>query len=330
MPTDTEIREVAQRVSNWGRWGSDDQRGTLNHIGPEQIRHAATLVERGVSFSLGLDINERGIWDASSFRRNPLHLMTVDGGDSEYLTHHSPQEGLGSNVAAAMWGRGLTRFNDDMIIMSLQGSTQWDALAHVYYDDMMYNGVPAHAVTSAGASKLGIDQMANGVVGRGVLLDIARHRGLAHLPPNEAVEPEELAGVAAAQGVEIRTGDILVIRTGWLATFPDHKEPRTWRAGCPGLSWRCAEWLHQHSVAAVAADNTAVEASNPQIGPEESAIPLHLLCLRDMGMPFGELWRVEELAQDCAEDGRYEFQLVAPPLRVTGGVGTPLNPLALK
>jgi len=329
MPTESELRAMGERVRNWGRWGPEDELGTLNLIGPEQIAAAAALVRRGAVFSLGMDIGDKGIWDGSTFRRNPVHTMTVDGGDRELLTHLD-DGGSASPVVAAMWGRGLARFNDDLLIMHLQSSTQWDALAHVYYDDQLYNGVPAASVTSQGATRQGIQTMARGVVGRGVLIDVARHRGVEHLPRNERVEPEELDRVLAAQGVELRTGDIVVVRTGWLAQFPAHAEARVWRSGCPGLDWTCAEWLHRHDVAAVAADNTAVEASAPSYPEGDEPLPMHLLCLRDMGMPFGELWDPEALAADCAEDGVYEFQLVAPPLRVTGAVGSPLNPLALK
>lgn len=330
MPTEVEFREVALRVSNWGRWGPDDQLGTLNHITPDRIREAAVLVRQGKVYSLGLQIDENGIWGGSTFRRNPVHLMTVDGGDSELIAHLSGWEGPGQSILAAFWGRHLARFNDDVIFMPLQASSQWDALSHVYYDGQMYNGVPASAVTSQGATALGIERLGGGITGRGVLVDVARHRGVEHLPPNEAIEAEELDATLAAEGVTLKSGDILLVRTGWWPQFRAMGDPARWRSGCPGLSWTCAEWLHRHDVAAVAADNTAVEQSRSHYEEDDQSMPLHLLCLRDMGMPFGELWDLESLATDCASDGVYEFLVAAPPLKVTGGVGSPVNPLAIK
>jgi kynurenine formamidase len=330
MPTEAELRGLAEQVSNWGRWGADDALGTLNHLTADRVRDAAGLVRRGAVFSLGLDIDERGIWEGSTFRRNPIHLMTVDGGDVDLKRHLASWDGPGSSVLAASWGRHLARYNDDYIIMPLQASTQWDALSHVYYDGLMYNGVEASAVTSQGATRHGIERLARGIAGRGVLIDVARARGIEHLPPNEPVEIEELDAVLSRQDVQLRGGDIVLVRTGWWPQFAVLRDPGRWRAGCPGLSWRTAAWLAEHDVAAVAADNTAVEVTRTQYAEDDQSMPLHMLCLRDMGMPFGELWNLEELAADCATDGVYEFQLVAPPLRVTGGVGSPLNPLAIK
>lgn len=330
MPTEAELRAAASRVSNWGRWGPDDQLGTLNHITPDRIREAAGLVRHGRVFSLGLQIDENGIWGGSTFRRNPVHLMTVDGGDTELIAHLTGWDGPGKSILSAFWGRHLARFNDDVLFMPLQASTQWDALSHVYYDGQMYNGVVATAVTSQGATVHGIERLGGGITGRGVLIDVARNRGVDHLPPNEAIEPEELDAGLSAEGIDVKSGDILLVRTGWWSRFRAMDDPARWRAGCPGLSWTCAEWLHSHDVAAVAADNTAVEQSRSSYEEDDQSMPLHLLCLRDMGMPFGELWDLESLASDCASDGVYEFLLAAPPLKVTGGVGSPVNPLAIK
>jgi kynurenine formamidase len=221
------------------------------------------------------------------------------------------------------------KFNDDYIIMPLQAGTQWDALSHVYYDGQMYNGVPSGAVTSFGATKNSIDQVdVKGIAGRGVLLDVANHRGVPHLPPNTPISPEELDEVARAEHVEIMSGDIIIVRTGWWATFLQTRDGHAWTMGSPGLSWRVAEWLHDHECAAVAVDNIAVEASAAEV--EGVMLPMHLLCIRDMGLMLGEMWDLEGLSRDCAADGVYEFLLAAPPLRVTGAVGSPINPLAMK
>ena len=219
------------------------------------------------------------------------------------------------------------RFNDDMIIMTLQAATQWDAISHVYYDDQLYNGYPASSVTSLGAYHCGIDKVdSKGITSRGVLLDVVKHRGAeTFLELGTPITPEELDDVARAQGVTVGRGDIVLVHTGWWSRFlqnGDGTEPGA------GLDWLCAAWLHDHEVAAVAADNLMVE--DPVSAVEGTFLPMHMLCLRDMGMMFGEYWNLTPLAADCAADGVYEFQLIAPPLSVVGAVGSPVNPIAIK
>jgi kynurenine formamidase len=194
----------------------------------------------------------------------------------------------------------------------------------------MYNGVPASAVTSAGATRNSIDQVdVKGIAGRAVLIDVAASLGHEHLPAATTIEPEHLDVALERQGVDTEPGDVVLIRTGWWRQLPRIGRD-LWRAGCPGLSWRCGRWLHDRSIAAVAADNLAVEIVEFGVGGPEVVMPLHLLCLRDMGMMLGELWYLEDLAADCALDGVYSFHLVAAPLRVTGAVGSPVNPIAIK
>ena len=324
-----EWRKVAEKVRNWGRWGKDDELGTLNHITAEKVRQAASLVKQGKIFPLGVDFDGNGPQGAHGFRRNPIHLMTVDGGDEDVAKHLLGWKEGAEQELGHIWEAGPMRFNDDFIIMPLQAATQWDALAHVYYDGQLYNGYPASSVTSLGATKNSIDKIdKKGVVSRGVLLDVAHHKGVPHLAPNTPIYPEDLDAVAAAQGVQIEAGDIILVRTGWWRNFLEKRDGDAWIAGSPGLSWKCAEWLWEHDIAAVACDNVAVEVSPPEI--EGVILVFHLLTIRDMGMILGEMWNMEELSKDCASDGVYEFQIIAPPLRVTGAVGTPLNPLALK
>jgi kynurenine formamidase len=313
----TDFRRAAKELSNWGRWGADDELGTLNFITPDKVRRAAGLVRHGKVFPLGVDFGSSGPQGAFGFRHNPIHVMTVDGGDANSLVRYGP--GWDKNPTAAQLSGYLAdnpfRFNDDMVIMPLQAATQWDALSHVYYEDQLYNGFPADSVTSLGAFHCGIDKV-----------DLVRHRGaevfLAHGNP---IMPAELDDVARAQGVRIESGDIVLIRTGWWTRFlmtGDKVEPYS------GLDWSCARWLHDNEVAAVAADNLQVE--DPVSGIKGLFLPFHLLCLRDMGLMLGEYWDLTALAEDCAADGVYEFQLIAPPLRFTGAVGSPVNPIAIK
>lgn len=324
-----EFRRVADRVRNWGRWGERDELGTLNLITPDKIREAAGLVRQGKVFPLGVDFAADGPQGAFHFRRNPIHVMTVDGGDARTLGQYG--SGWPRNAAAAEFGplfeNNLLRFNDDMIIMPLQAATQWDALSHVYYEEQLYNGFPADSVTSQGAFYCGIDKVdSKGISSRGVLLDLVRHRG-AHqfLEQGPPITPDELEETARSQGVEIAPGDIVLCHTGYWPRFLATRDNSIMVAG---LDWRCAEWLHDHDVAAVAADNLMVE--DLVSGVDGTTLPMHLLCLRDMGLMFGEFWNLTDLAEDCAADGIYDFQLVAPPLRVVGAVGSPLNPIAMK
>jgi len=322
-------RDVAKRVRNWGKWGPQDQLGTLNYITPEKVLRAAGLVRKGRTIPLSIPIDAYGPQGAHGFRRNPIHIMSVDGGDQDAARH---LEGWGGSTEAQireLW-KGPMRFNDDYIIMPLQGSTQWDALSHVYYDGQLYNGYPASAVNSFGATKDSIDQVAGQglITTRGVLLDVAHYRRVKYLPPKTVISPEDLEEVAKAQSVSVEAGDVVIVRTGWRVNFLETRDGEAWTINSPGLSWRCAEWLHNKQAAAVASDNIAVEAFTSE--HEDAALVFHLLTIRDMGMMLGEIWDLEVLSQDCAQDGAYTFLLAAQPLRFSGAVGSPVNPVAIK
>jgi kynurenine formamidase len=325
----SDFRKAARDVSNWGRWGDADELGTLNFITADKVAQAASLVRHGKVFPLGVDFGSSGPQGAFGFRHNPIHVMTVDGGDANSLAQYGP--GWTQNPTASQMGQylvdNLFRFNDDMIIMPLQAATQWDALSHVYYDGKLYNGFPADSVTSMGAFHCGIDKVdGKGITSRGVLLDLVAHRGAdVFLEHGNPITPEELDDVVRSQRVTIERGDIVLIRTGWWARYlqtGNKTEPYS------GLDWRCAQWLHDHEIAAVAADNLQVE--DPVSGIEGVFLPFHLLTLRDMGLMLGEYWDLTALAADCATDGVYEFQLIAAPLRFIGAVGSPVNPIAIK
>jgi kynurenine formamidase len=296
-------------VSNWGRWGTDDERGTVNFITPEVVRRAAACVRRGEIFSLGLSFGAEGPQIGQGGRVNPVHLMSATAG------------------AIGPDSDGF-RYADDFIIMPLQCATQWDSLAHVHYGGQLYNGFPAATITPAGAARNAIDKMGAGIVSRGVLLDLARAAGVDRLPPGRVITPDDLEASERQQGVRAGSGDVLLIRTGHLAVFKADGDRVGYMRQMPGLGMGCVEWLHTREVAAVATDTNAVEV----IPFEDPATPLpvHLLCIRDMGLTLGEMFDLDGLAMDCARDGVWEFFFSAPPLKVTGGVGSPLNPLAVK
>ncbi len=304
-----ELRDIARRVSNWGRWGADDERGTVNLITPEVVRRAAACVRRGAVFSLGLQLGSEGPQIGQGGRVNPIHLMsTIDGR-------------LGADPEGP-------RYADDSITMPLQCATQWDSLAHVWYDGRLYNGYPATTISAAGAARNAIDKVGQGIVSRGVLLDLARAAGVERLPPGRAIGPDDLEAAERRAGVRVGSGDVLLVRTGHLSLFTREQDRTAYMRQMPGLGVACVEWLHARDVAAVASDTSAIEV----IPFEDATVPLpvHQLCIRDMGLTLGEMFDLDALADDCARDGVYECLLSAPPLKVTGGVGSPINPLAVK
>ena len=304
--------------NNWGRWGEDDQRGTQNLIGPEERVAAAGLVKTGKVFSLALPIDDTA--PRLSSRPAPLRLSFMTGSDA--------LAGSPYNEAAPGF-----QWSDDMLQMPTQGSTQWDAFGHVMWQDSMYNGWWGGNVTAMrGGRVLGIEHHRESFVGRGVLVDPARHQGLDICPDGQAIGPDLLDATLESQGTELRSGDILVLRTGYMAKWwtlgPDDDTDAYFFAS-PGVSREAIPWLHERGVSALACDNIGVEVLVPE-DPEERVLPVHIACLVDLGLPLGELWDLEALAADCAEDGCYEFLLVAPPLYLPGGMGSPLNPIALK
>jgi kynurenine formamidase len=310
----TTVRELAQKYRNWGKWGADDELGTLNYITPEKIVAAAQLVRRGTVFSLAIPFDGNGPQSGFGGRTNPLHFMLQDGGD------------IASGAQDFIPG---LRYCDDAVSMPLQCATQWDALAHIYFDGKMYNDRGPELVTSSGARANSIDKMKAKIVSRGVLLDLPRHKGKRWLDPGEAITPADLDAAAAREHVGIGRGDIVLIRTGQLAQVKAEGSWGTYAGGpAPGLSLTCAAWLADNEIAGYATDTWGTE-----VIPNETADvfqPLHCVVIVNMGMLVGEIFDLEALAADCATDGVYEFLFVAPPLPISGAVGSPINPQAIK
>ncbi|MFP5070660.1 cyclase family protein [Pseudonocardia nantongensis] len=307
----TDFRALGARLSNWGRWDSGDdrdERGTTNLLTPERIVAAAGLIRTGAVFDLGIPFGPGGPQPGGG-RINPVLLLSETGADQE----HFP---------------GAFHYADDYVFMPLQSATQWDGLAHVYYDEQLYNGFPASDITPHGVKHLSIEHQAKGIAGRSVLIDVARHRGVDWLEAGEAITPDELDAALAAQGTEVRAGDVVAVRTGWRRKFLADGDAASFMAGEPGLGLACCEWLHARDVAAVCSDNWAVEVLPGEVAGE--TLPVHMVLIRDMGMTLGEMLDLEELAEDCAADGRYEFFLAAPPIKFRRALGSPINPLAIK
>lgn len=301
--------------NNWGRWGELDERGTANLLTPERVVAASKLIQTGQVISLAIPLDSTG--PVHPTRSNVVHMYGYTGSDF---------------VAGSIAGRDYPNFQgtDDYIFMPLQGSTQLDGLAHFFYKDTMYNGFWIGNVEAyAGARRGSIHQMKDRLVGRGVLLDIARYKGVEHLAGGYGITPEDLDGAAAAQGVEVGEGDLLLLRTGhvpWFYSLADKNE--FWSAGAPGITTACVDWIAEKDIAVLATDNIAVEVEPFEEGWEH-VYPIHARLIRDLGLTLGEVWWLDDLAEACASIGRYEFFLSTPPLNVTNASGSPANPIAI-
>jgi kynurenine formamidase len=308
------VLEKSAQYRNWGKWGPDDELGSMNYVTAEKVAAATSLVKRGRVFSLALPLDSEGPMTGGLGRINPVHLMLQDGGDiASGAQDHLP----------------TLRYTDDAVYLVLQCSTQWDALSHIYHDGKMYNGHGTDAVTSQGAKKNSITNIKDRAVGRGVLLDMPRYKGKQWLETSEPISKDDLEGCAAAEGVEVGEGDFVLVRTGQLL---ERRTAGNWGdfAGgpAPGLAISAADFFCPRHVATVSTDTWGTEVL-PNETPDVWQ-PLHIIMLVNAGIHLGEMWDMEELAADCAQDGVYEFMLVAPPLTVTGSVGSPVNPQAIK
>ena len=310
MPLPDWFHEAAARVNNWGRWGEDDEIGTLNLITPEVVQRAATCVRTGKRFSLAWPLSfAENLQKGNLPGRGVLRTMTT--------------------INEAMLGDpSLFCSSDDTVTMGMQAATHWDGLAHVSYDGRLYNGVDPGSITAAGATRLGIHHVRS-IVSRGVLLDVARSKGVDRLDAGYGMTPDDLDAAAGGAGIEVRSGDVVLVRTGQMSVLRGRRPSRnTYAMESSGFGWRCAEWFHTHDVAAVAVDNLTFD---PYPAEDPTAFfPAHLLNIVEMGLTQGQNWDLAELAEDCAADGVYEFLLDASPLPFTNAVGSPVNPVAIK
>jgi kynurenine formamidase len=317
--TRDDLRKAAEKFKNWGRWGPHDEIGTLNHTRPEDIVAAARLVRKGSVISLALNFDQHGPQGAKSKypalgRINPLHTMLRTGTDaySGVLDH-----------------RGI-RAADDMVVMPLQCGTQWDGLGHIFYENSMWNGYDCREVTSAGAQKCGIEKTKSKMVGRGVLLDVPRALGMEVLPDGHAITSDELDKTSRFHGLEIRRGDYVIVRTGQMEAKLAAGSWDGYPGGdAPGFSFETLEWIQESEIAAIASDTWGCEVRPNETEPGINQ-PWHWITIPIMGLTMGEIFFLGELAKDCADDGVYEFLFVAPALPITGAVGSPTNPLAIK
>jgi kynurenine formamidase len=318
--------ELAGRVSNWGRWGPEDQIGTLNLIDEAARLRAVASVVGGSAFALGLPLSAaEGIqMGFIPGRVNPTRTM---------ISVNNPLSPDPEWIASS----------EDVVTLSMQCATHWDGLAHASYGAgpegrKLYNGFPASSVTEDGAAKLGIHLITT-LVTRGLLLDLPRAKGLDILEPGYPITPDDLDAACAFGGITVESGDVVLVRTGQTLHLALPGRPGlggaaperdlvkyTWPT--PGLTMATAEWFHDRDVAAVATDTMVLEVYPCE--QEDLYLPVHLLHLVEMGMTQGQNWFLDELADACAADGRYEFLLDATPLPFTNALGSPVNPVAVR
>jgi len=312
------LADARRKYRNWGRWGPDDALGTLNFIDPAKRASAAGLARHGRVFSLAVEFNRDGPRSGDRGRGNPIHTMLDSGLEAAAGTQGFPH-GFGDA--------------DDVVFMPLRAGTHWDGLGHVYDNAFAWNGRRCdQVVTGAGDQVTGAERQAASFVGRGVLLDVGRAIGTGELPDGFAITEDHLRATIAAQGPSsaVARGDIVLIRTGQLGRCRQRESWAGYAAGpAPGLSFTTLGWLHGTEIAAVATDTFAVEV-RPYEFQSPCVTPLHQIAIPNIGLFLGEMFDLEALAVDCATDGNYEFLLVAAGLPISGGVGAPVNPIAVK
>jgi kynurenine formamidase len=303
--TAAEFAELFRTVSSWGRWGERDQRGALNYLEPSRVVEASRLVQEGTTVTLSLPMNTKAAAD------NPepaVHYMTTtpDGADS---------------------APGELRFAKDFVGADYHndGHTHIDAFCHVIYEGSLYNGASAASVTADGAAADSIEVLANGLVARGVLLDIPRLRGVPWLEPGHHVFRDDLEAAERGQAVTVGESDVLLVRTGHTRRLAELGPWDTAKAKS-GLHPTAIPFLAERGVSALGGDGNSDTAPSSTEGVD---FPIHVLTLNAMGVHLFDYLQLEDLLAACERTGRWEFLVVAAPLRITGGTGSPLNPLAV-
>jgi kynurenine formamidase len=305
--TSDEVKGLFEKLSNWGKWGKDDQRGALNFITDAKRAAAARLVQTGEIVSLELPLATTVATD------NPdpvTHLMIQAGSDV-------PREAM-AGVA-------------DYFAISPHGfaTTHLDALCHVFWRGKMYNGFDAGEVGSHGARKCSIEVARQGIVSRGVLLDIPKIKGVEWIEPGQHIFPDDLDAAEKDHGVRVEEGDVLLIRTGRTkrrAAKGGWEPPRGPLPDMPGLDVSCLPWIHERKIAILGSDGVSDVIPS---GYDDIMLPIHIGTLVVMGIHLIDNADLEALVQQCARLGSYEFQLAVAPLFLKRGTASPINPIAV-
>ena len=302
--TADEFGELFRALNNWGRWGPEDQRGTLNHLTPERVAAATRLVKDGVTVTLSLPVNT----EAAAHNPKPA---------DHYMTELGPPDTAANSVHFLKDYVGADYHND--------GHSHIDALCHVAYEGRMYNGRSAGAASEDGAEVNTIRVLEAGLIGRGVLLDIPRHRGVPWLEPGEHVFREDLELAEREQNVAVGPGDILLVRTGHAHRLAELGPWNTAEAKA-GLHPTAMSFIAERSVAALGSDGNSDTAPSSTEGVD---FPIHVLAITAMGVHLLDYLQFEDLRAACEERNRWEFLFAASPLRIDGGTGSLINPTAV-
>ena len=316
-----EIVDLGEKVKNWGRWGDDDEVGTINFITDQVVKDAMKCVKSGKRLSLAFPLQQQGGLQLGSMpgRINPLRTMIqlntpVIGDPTQFCT------------------------SDDVVTMGLQAGTHWDGLCHASWNGKIYGNRDASTITYDGASVCGIEKISS-LTSRGVLLDIASLYEVDELPGGHAISYEDCLNAEKIQGVEVRSGDILLLRTGMMAKAKrgDVISYGSGTAmegspmpGFPGVGLGAVEFFFEREIAAVATDTITFEVMPWDPSVPGAILPIHCINLVMMGLTQGQNWDLEDLAADCQADGQWDFLLEASPQPFGGGIGSPVNPIAIK
>ena len=307
MPSKARMDEIFETAKNWGRWGADDEAGALNLIDDEVRRGAAAAVRHGRAVSCALDLP---VTPAPDNPHPALHMMIAAGDDC--LVPAFKLESTADFVGLAYHG---------------MASSHIDALCHVFRNGRMYNGYPGTDVKSTGAKRNSVMCAKDGIVSRGVLLDLPRTLGVRWIEPGQVIDPEDLDAAEARQNVKVRRGDILLVGTGRDARRKEHGPWPPMDPGLPGLHPECLPWLRERDIAALGSD--CVHDVIPARGIEGWTLPIHETTLVAMGVHLLDNLHLASLMAACAELQQWDFQLTIAPLRIAGGTGSPVNPIAL-
>ena len=295
---------LSTRKTNWGRWGESDELGALNLLTPERVLAALSLPKTGKTYSLSIPIQRSGVPNLD-YRGIPQRLT---------LTNHEDEA-----IARANGGAPGVGANEDQLIMPSHTSTHMDALCHVYADTKIYNGYSADQVTPySGAAKCSIDKV-GGIAGRGVLIDVAASKGIDLLDPGYVITADDLQKALDGQGVELHSGDLVLIRTGWLEDYMANQGEMMPQ---PGIGLEAATFLAEKDVALVGSDNAAIE---PIPFDQHVYLGGHIVLLVEHGIHLVENMNLAELAADQC----YEFLLTIGALKITGGTASPVTPVAI-
>lgn len=315
-PEESEVRGFLEKLSNWGRWGPEEQRGTLNFIDEQVVMSALTLPRRGTTVSLSLPIS----YDAIPCDEDCCGALN---GNPAYSVpqHFMLRSGEGLDPASIQ--REVT---SDVFMIAPHGMlvTHLDAPSHTIFNGTMYNGVPGDLVRTEGGALAGaVDIVSSGIVGRGILLDVAAAQGRDSLEDGEGIYPEDLLACEEHQGVTVGRGDVLFVRTGYRKRKP-HGPAR--KGSRPGLHAACLPWFHERQISVLATDVVADVAPHgyPSLGH-----PIHLVGMWAMGLWLVDNCALEELSTVCAGLGQWHFLAILSPLVLSRGTGSPINPLAI-